>query len=312
MSKELSGLVTGLLKQGKNYRDLFNQVLVPLQPKGSNPPFFCIHGGTGRAIFFNLARHLGAQQPFYAVQSPGLDGKTPPILKLEDMARHYIQRIRTIQPSGPYLLGGFCIGGTVALEIAQQLHAQGEQVALVALLDAHPPWSLESTKEASPYGLRTRLKDHFNNLKKMSRQEKRKYLALRVEHVNFIIRSHLWELGYRVYKFTGRPLPKFMYDIDSINNHAFLEYEAQPYAGKMTVLVTDTHAARFSADHLGWARIASNLEVHVVPGLHDTIMNEPHVRPYAAELKAAIAEALEGTSPSQVASAPGTGTSPGI
>ena len=292
MSKELSGLVTGLLKQGKNYRDLFNQVLVPLQPKGTNPPFFCIHGGTGRAIFFNLARHLGSQQPFYAVQSPGLDGKTPPILKLEDMATHYIQQIRTIQPNGPYLLGGFCIGGTVALEMAQQLVAQGEQVALVALLDAHPPWSLESTEEASPYGLKTRLKDHFNNLKKMSGKERRKYLALRVDHAKFILRSHAWELAYPFFKFTGRPLPRFMYDIDSINNHAFLEYQAKPYAGKMAVLVTDTHAARFSAQHLGWTKIASNLEVYVVPGLHDTIMNEANVKPYAQQLKLCITVAL--------------------
>src|SRR5690348_7576994 len=68
------GLVTGLLKQGKSYRDLFDQVLVPLQTKGTKPPFFCMHGDTGRAIFFALAKRLGSDQPFYAVQCVGLDG----------------------------------------------------------------------------------------------------------------------------------------------------------------------------------------------------------------------------------------------
>ncbi|MFZ0706863.1 MAG: alpha/beta fold hydrolase [Candidatus Korobacteraceae bacterium] len=293
MTKELPGLVTNLLKQGKSYRDLFDQVLVPLQPKGSNPPFFCVHGGTGRAIFFNLARHLGAQQPFYAVQSVGLDGKNPPILRIEDMAAHYIKQIRTVQPSGPYVLGGFCIGGTIAWEMAQQLQAQGERVALLALLDAHPAWALASTAEASPYGLRTRLKDHFETLKQMSSwKEGAKYLGLRVKHLRFIIRRQLWEVALRFYKFTGRPLPKFMYDFDSINLHAFLEYKLQPYPGKVVLLVTDTHAKRFSTDDLGWAKTASNLDVRVIPGLHDTIMNEANVKPYAQQLKQSIGEAL--------------------
>ena len=291
------GLVTNLLKQGKSYRELFDQVLVPLQPKGTKPPFFCMHGDTGRAIFFALAKRLGSDQPFYAVQCIGLDGKTAPLTKMEEMATHYIQQIRTVQPAGPYLLGGFCMGGALALEMAQQLQAEGEKVALVAMLDTHAPWMVRSTEAASPYGLSTRLKDHYNNLRNMPRKEVRKYLGMRVENVWFIIKRQLWEMGYRVHKLTNRPLPQYLWDIESVNTHAFLEYKAKPYSGKMVMLVTDGSVSRFNCEHLGWAHVPKDgLEIKRVPGLHDTIMCEPHVKPYAAALKAAISEALESTS----------------
>jgi len=293
-TKESSGLVTNLLKQGKGYRELFDQVLVPLHARGTKPPFFCMHGDTGRAIFFAMAKRLGSDQPFYAVQCIGLDGKTAPLTNLKEMAELYIKEIRTVQPTGPYLLGGFCMGGAVALEMAQQLQAQGEKVALVAMLDTHAPWMVRSTKEASPYGLRTRLKDHYNNLRKMPRKEMRKYLAMRVENVGFIVKRQLWELAYRVHRRSKRPLPKFLWDMESVNTHAFLEYKAKPYSGKVVMLVTEGSVSRFNCDHLGWAHIPKDgLEVRRVPGLHDTIMNEPHIKPYAAALKQSIAEALD-------------------
>jgi aspartate racemase len=294
MPEQVAGLVTDLLKQGKSYRDLFDQVIVPLQPKGTKPPFFCIHGGPGRAIFFNLARHLGSDQPFYGVQSVGLDGKAQPLTSFEDMAAYYIKEMRAIQPSGPYMVGGFCNGGALAIEVAQQLQAAGEKVALVAMLDAHASWALASTDEASPYGVRTRLKEHWNNLRTMPAKDRRKYFALRVEHVNWIIRRRFWEVGNRYYKFRKRPLPKFLWDIDAINNRAFFDYKVKPYAGKLTLIVTDQHAARFADNSLGWAKIPTEgLDIRVVPGLHDYILNEPHVRPYVKALKEAVTEALE-------------------
>ncbi len=306
-----TGLVSDLLKQGKSYRELFDQVIVPLQVKGTKPPFFCVHGDTGRAIFFSMAKRLGSDQPFYAVQCVGLDGKTAPLTAMADMATRYVAEIRKIQPSGPYLLGGFCMGGALALEMAQLLQAAGEKVALVAFLDTHAPWMVRSTKEASPYGLTTRLKDHYQNLRKMPRNEVRKYLAMRVENVQFIIKRQLWEFAYRRYKHSKRPLPKSLWDIESLNTHAFLEYTAKPYDGKIVMLVTDGTVNRFNCEHLGWTQVPKQgLEIRRVPGLHDTIMNEPHVKPYAAALKAAIAEALETVSRTSAASATSPGASP--
>ena len=113
--------------------------LVPIQPLGSKRPLFFVHGAGGTVIIYrDLVRHLGTDQPVYGLQAQGLDGKQSCLTSVEDMASHYLEAIRTIQPEGPYLLGGLSFGGTVAFEMARQLQAKGEEVALLALLDTFP------------------------------------------------------------------------------------------------------------------------------------------------------------------------------
>jgi acyl carrier protein len=103
--------------------------LVVVQSEGSRPNFFCVHGAGGNILIYrDLVKHLGTDQPFYGLQSQGLDGKGNLQTKVEDMARIYLQEVRRVQPRGPYFLGGYCMGGTVAYEMAQQLTAQGESV----------------------------------------------------------------------------------------------------------------------------------------------------------------------------------------
>src|ERR1700679_3873858 len=115
--------------------------LVSVQPNGSRPPFFCMHGAGGNVLIYReLSNLLGNDQPFYGVQAQGLDGSAPPLTKIEDMAALYVKEIRRARPSGPYLLGGYCLGGTIAYEVAQQLRAQAQEVALLALLDT-TDWS---------------------------------------------------------------------------------------------------------------------------------------------------------------------------
>jgi phthiocerol/phenolphthiocerol synthesis type-I polyketide synthase E len=110
--------------------------LVAIQPNGSRPPFFCMHGAGGNVLIYReLSKLLGNDQPFYGLQSQGLDGDVPPLTKIEDMASLYVKEIRRARPSGPYLIGGYCMGGTIAYEVAQQLRSQGQDVALLALFD---------------------------------------------------------------------------------------------------------------------------------------------------------------------------------
>jgi aspartate racemase len=114
--------------------------LVPIQPGGSKPPLFCIQGAGGNILIYrDLALSLGSDQPVYGLQARGLDGKVAPHTRLEDMAAHYIAQIKMVQPEGPYYLAGLSGGGNVALEMAQQLNAQGQKVALLALFDTYGP-----------------------------------------------------------------------------------------------------------------------------------------------------------------------------
>ncbi|MEK8017496.1 MAG: thioesterase domain-containing protein, partial [Candidatus Parabeggiatoa sp.] len=118
--------------------------MVAIQPHGSKPPFFCVPGAGGNVIYLlELAQQLGQKQPFYGLQAVGLDGEAEPDTRIEDMAARYIREIQTIQPQGPYLLGGHSFGSGVAFEMSQQLQRQGQEVALLAIFDTAAPEPLE-------------------------------------------------------------------------------------------------------------------------------------------------------------------------
>ena len=114
--------------------------LVPIQPNGTKPLFFYVAPFLISVLSFaRLARHLGEDQPLYGLQPQGIDGNQPHHTRVEDMAAHYIKEMRSLQPHGPYYLGGHCAGNWVAFEMAQQLQAAGEEVRLLILVDSEPP-----------------------------------------------------------------------------------------------------------------------------------------------------------------------------
>jgi thioesterase domain-containing protein len=118
------------------YKSPAPSVIVPLCTADSLPPIFGVPGIFGNVIgFADLARELGSEQPFYALQSVGLDGAEAPLNSIEEMATLYIGEIRTVQPHGPFAIIGACFGATVAYEMARQLLRAGEEVAFLGLLD---------------------------------------------------------------------------------------------------------------------------------------------------------------------------------
>jgi thioesterase domain-containing protein/acyl carrier protein len=114
--------------------------LVTIQPNGSKPPLFCVHGAGGNVLMYrSLVDYLGSDQPLYGLQARGLDGKGNLVTQVKEMAKLYIQEIRELQPEGPYCLAGLSLGGIIAFEMAQLLQAQGQEVALLAMIDSHGP-----------------------------------------------------------------------------------------------------------------------------------------------------------------------------
>ncbi len=114
--------------------------LVPIQTGGSKPPLFCIHGAGGNILMYRqLIPYLDSEQPIYGIQPKGLDGHETPLNRISEMASVYVNEMRDLQPEGPYYLAGLSAGGLIAFEMAQVLQAQGQQVAMLALIDPHAP-----------------------------------------------------------------------------------------------------------------------------------------------------------------------------
>src|SRR5207248_9388458 len=111
--------------------------LVPIQRAGSRPPFFCVHPLFGDVLLYQpLAGLLGSDRRFYGLRATESEGSSTPPQTLEELAADYVVAIRGVEPHGPYLLGGFSLGGVVAFEMARQLRAAGHEVGLLAVIDS--------------------------------------------------------------------------------------------------------------------------------------------------------------------------------
>jgi pyochelin synthetase len=273
--------------------------LVPIQPGGSNPPFFCVHGGGGNVLIFReLAHHLGADYPFYGLQARGLDGSSDYLTTTEAMAESYLREIRELQPEGPYYLGGFCMGGQVAVEIAQTLVREGQQVNLLFAIDAHnfngviPQFSLR--QKVGNFG--QKIKFHWLNVWQLGFKGQIDYL---VEKSKFALRRETERLRIKiVHLFKLNPHRDVVRGtreefLEDINDRAFLAYVPDVYPGKMTICRPRRNYTFLHDPFNGWGEIAAGgLEIIELPSNPGGIFLEPYVQTLAEKLKEQIDQAV--------------------
>ena len=246
--------------------------LVPIQPEGSRPPFFMIHGVGGNVVGFrDLARHVGKDQPFYALQPEGLDGKRECLTSVPLMAERYLQEIRRVQPHGPYRIGGYSFGGLVAYEMAQHLHAQGEEVALLALFDTSPG----------------KMGSRGANLKNLFR------LPLK-EQISFV-----WNKGSFVLMTLGKRLelqmlPRPLRAVRQACAKAAGDYDVEPYRGRVTLFrVREKSIDSLNDPYAIWWRVASEgVDLREISGDHLSLLKEPQVRFLAEELNDCLTQSV--------------------
>jgi aspartate racemase len=270
--------------------------LVPINAGGARTPFFCIHAAGGNVLeYHDLARLLGTDQPFYGLQAKGLDGKCQPHTSIKEMAAHYIKEMREIQPAGPYLLGGRSSGGTIAFEMACQLHAIGEKVALLALFDTFPAGYFKLLGLSFGERLARRAKkwqSHLINLRSLNTGGKLRYITTKLYYVPAKAKHKIYRRAYKIYAKFGKPLPAVLQDIEEINFTAVKDYEPQTYPGDVTLfLATDLTADYDSKD--GWRELVKGrIDTHEIPGNHLNIIKEPGVRTLAEKMRIALNQAV--------------------
>jgi aspartate racemase len=242
--------------------------LVAIQPEGSRPPFFCVHGVGGNVVGFrDLARHMGTYQPFYALQPQGLDGKRPCLTSVAEMAERYIREIRRVQPEGPYRIGGYSFGGLVAYEMAQQLRAQEQEVSLLALFDTYPG-KMESRAS------------QMRNLSKLPLKEALTFIVKKGSFVLMTLRKRL-ELSR---------LPRPLRNVRQACAQAAAGYDVQPYEGQVTLFrVKEKSAGSLDDPYAIWWRVAAGgVDLREISGDHLSLLKEPQVRLLAEELNDAL------------------------
>lgn len=278
-------LATLLRNNGKDRLRPEWSSLVAIQSEGSKRPFFCVHGVGGNVLLFRtLARYLGPDQPLYGLQSAGLDGERLPHTSVEEMAAHYITEISSVQPEGPYLLGGLSFGGVVAFEMARQLHRQGREVGCVVLLDASAKLYSDS------YRLSERMHTHFSLLKRLRTSEWFHYFRSVARTGKRKLKSRIWRVGYKWFRNGNDPLPPALRQIKEINYQAAREYVLQPYSGRVALFRALDHFddSYWDDDLLGWDKFAAGVDLYRVPGDHVSMVNEPHVQVLAKQLNSCL------------------------
>jgi len=272
--------------------------LEPARRTNTRPPFFCVHALGGNVLeYYDLARYLGQDQPFYGLQSAGLNGRHAAHARVEDMAAHYIREMRELQPTGPYFIGGRSLGGMIAFEMAHQLRAQGQEIGLLALLDTYPSGYAKLLRDQNTLRARwdravSRTMAHLANLRGLSFSDKVFYLAAKSKFAPRKVKSQLWRRVYSSFENLGRPLPRALQDIQELNSLAVREYVPKVYDGHLTLFWASSDL-RTSVDLVGgWRALAGGgIDVHEIPGSHLDIIKEPHV----AELAEKLADCLTRT-----------------
>jgi amino acid adenylation domain-containing protein len=261
-----------------------NLRLVALRLRGNKPTLYCVPGAGGDALQVRLlARHLGEDQPVFAFQPRGFDGRSPFPRSIEEIAKSYIDAMRLHQPRGPYYLCGLSSGGVVAFEMARRLVAEGEEVRFLGLLDSHGGDYPKHRKFLAKFlPLRKRLKLlllHFlphgsyfvslPGLKSGLKQQMKRWLVRRMIALDQLLK-------FRVFRC---PFNLRLFYIQEVNFAARRRYKLIPFSGKIDLFRAEYQPPSdvFEEDPvLGWSGMAAGgIEVHQLPGDHDMYWLEP-------------------------------------
>jgi thioesterase domain-containing protein/aryl carrier-like protein len=243
--------------------------VVAIQPEGNAAPLFVVHGVGGNVLnFYDLARELGVNQPVYGIEAQALQVADAPITAFEELAAYYVREVKQVQAFGPYHFLGYSYGGLVAFEMARQLQAAGERVALLGMLDT-PIWRHDNNPR---YGTMARMGRQLRAIWSPFFQRLR---PLTPPEIFDGVKSTLLRAFYTVAISQGRQIPASLRSVYHINSYAAVNYVPQEYKGKVTML----RASRERGPRdLGWGKFTTELvDVYEIPGAHLEVLSDKNM-----------------------------------
>lgn len=279
--------------------------IVPIKTKGRKKPLFLIHAAGLNLLLYNtLINHLDDDQPVYGLQAVGLDGKHKALDQLEEIASTYIQEVLMVEKEGPYALAGFCMGGTIAWEMARQLKAKGKQVALIGLF--------ETIAYRVPERKPSRFEQYLNDLSwsvrqlgwntmqifRLSADRRKEFLLLKWKRIQRRIKG-VPEIALQetVVENIENLLPASTREVRLANEMALAKYVIRPDDLEVTLFKAKEQTF-FISDPVtyGWKELAlKGAEVIAVEGTHSTIFSEPHGARFAKLLQTVLDRSFEST-----------------
>ncbi|WP_282049074.1 non-ribosomal peptide synthetase [Maribacter aquivivus] len=261
--------------------------MVPIQKNGSKTPLFIVHGAGLNILSFKTLKHnMDPEQPIYAFQAKGLDGKEDLLTSVEEIAAHYNESLLATQPKGPYKLAGYSSGGIIAYEMAKQLMAKGEEISALVLLDTY---AYAHYGKSTSLGKKIAYGNYLANktlhvLKQLSSREgfkyrigvtkanlKKLYLRLKKDKTTVSKTDYDWEYEDRIIE----------------HNKVVDRYHLKPLPIKVDLFrIQDVIDYTHDSVNLGWKSFAENgIELHYVPGDHLSMFSPPNDTVLSASLQ---------------------------
>ncbi len=278
--------------------------LFELRPGTGKIPVFLLPGGIGGdyefLVYARMVHYIPSEHPVYGLRARSADGIQPAHASVEEMASDYLKEMKSLQPSGPYYLIGNCIGGFVAYEIARQLKTQGEEVAMLALMDtlrmSRIEYLLRRCRRLLEWcwpklGLRTwwennyyitRIHYHWAQQKRLGRGGKLFYLLGKTRVLVADLSKGSVRNGEPTVDNKSQPI-----QVPNRIQRGYIEtifrYRPKPYEGRVSFIVNEEFHRRDPM--LGWANLVSGeIEVYKAQGNHDEYIRD-HVEAVGKLLK---------------------------
>ena len=294
--------------------DASGDSLVLIREGGERPPIFLVHDGDGETMLYrNLALSLKEGHAVYGLQPDARQNVPLAQTRISEMAAHHIEKLRSIQPHGPYLLGGMCAGGVIAYEIARQLQDEREVVAMVALIDAADvaaptkTWRFAQQRiQSFSTVLNQDASARFHFLLEISRAALRKAKNLTAYLIGRGVKGLRDGITMRLFRFyldRGLTVPRALEKIPVRTVYLFAEKNYRPegpYHGELLLFratsgegADEPYVERYSDSLLGWgSRTTGKVRVCDIPGGHSSMLQEPNVHVLAAQMQAYLDQVL--------------------
>ena len=286
--KQLSEVIQGNESEGEW------SSLVAIESKGTRPPLFLVHGAEGNILLYReLTKHLQPDQPVFGFQCKGLDGKEEPYTTIEPMARNYVKDLLKHTPQGPYYLGGYCLGGMVAFEMAQQLFKKGHKVAFLGMIESYNyrGCGVTITPALEFFHRLQNIVFHANNMMHTKKGGMTAFIKNKAEtgisRVKTTVQIGMSSIGRKFNLTQAEELPHLKLSL--INDQAYYDYFPEKYAGPITVFSPKRHFSGYSYDDCGWGvLIDKKVAMHVIQVYPRGMLNKPFVEQLASEVRAAM------------------------